>query len=595
MAYKTDSRTRILIILILAVIAGLVYLLSILPAYSVFQSTRLADPLAELNSLFPLYYVAIGLTALSGVGCLIWRIENKYLHLLLLSLFAVMLWFTPYCLAGYVRLPDGPWHVGVAMQIPQVLDGDPVAFSGNAWLHPGSYIYHYAFLNTLGMEPTTYISLLFPLFCLLIFILLCYVFIAKFISHQVAFLSMLIAIPGLHYIQLHPSPHTIGALLMLTTLLLLIRRGIASKVIAIMAIIAIIISHPTTPLLLSIFLAAALLTNLLYSRRIGRTQVALASILLVCFVGWLLWRSFYHASPPAEATGFQLLYEGADPGATGFQFLYEGATQGDFGVAKQYLTGTTFIYGSIHNLNKVIYFLYAIAAIAGILYVMARTYLEKSGIRDWISRIGGLKPSEAVMAFSIPFLLILTFLLAARAACLIETGLTFIILALSCIIASVIARSDHFGVNRRIICSVVVIGLLFLTLSFPAVAYSIDAYSSFPKSEEAGLKFLATSVPLGEKTISTNSGAQLALYLQSPIEGLERVDHTRRIKPDLTKINPDIVVFRSTGYYLVAMRHDLSFEDNRFAEYLSFVESNKYDRIYSSSTFEVYSNDKAEQ
>ena|GEM_PF-2689662 len=581
MSYKTDSRTRILIILILAVIAGLVYLLSVLSAYSVFQNTRLTDPLAELNSLFPLYYVAIGLIALSGVACLIWRIENKYLHLLLLSLFAVMLWFTPYCLAGFVRLPDGPWHVGVALQIPQVLDGDPVAFSGYAWLRPGSYIYHYAFLNTLGMEPTTYVNLFFPLFCLLIFILLCYVFIAKFISHQVAFLSMLIAIPGLHYIQLHPSPHTIGALLMLTTLLLLVRRGIASKVIAIMAIIAIIISHPTTPLLLSIFLAAALLASFLYSRRIGRTQVALMSILLLCFVGWFFWISFYHASPTAEATASQLLYEGATPGS--------------LGVAQQYLTGTTFIYGSIYNLSKVIYFLYAIAAIIGILYVMVRSYSERSGIRDWISKIGGLKPSEAVIAFSIPLLLILTFLLAERAACLIETGLTFIILALSCIIASVIARSDHFGVNRRIICSVVVIGLLFLTLAFPAVAYSIDAYSSFPKSEEAGLKFLATSVPLGDKTIATNSGAQLALYLQSPIEGLERINLTRRIKPDLTKIQPDLIVFRSTGYYLVAMRHDLSFEDNRFAEYSNFVESNKYDRIYSSSTFEVYSNGKAEQ
>ncbi|MGB2798579.1 MAG: hypothetical protein WBC82_01815 [Dehalococcoidia bacterium] len=467
------------------------------------------------------------------------------------------------------------------MQIPQVLDGDPVAFSGNAWLRPGSYIYHYTFLNTLGMEPTTYISLFFPLFCLLIFILLCYVFLAKFISHQVAFLSMLIAIPGLHYIQLHPSPHTIGALLMLTALLLLIRRGIASKVIAIMAIIAIIISHPTTPLLLSIFLAAALLTSLLYSRRIGRTQVALASILLICFVGWFLWFSFYHASLPAVATGLQ--------------WWYESATPWDLGAAQQYLTGTTFIYGSIHNLNKAIYFLYAIAAIVGILYISVRTYLKRSGIKDWISKIGGLKPSEAVMAISIPPLLILTFLLAETHTCLIETGLTFIILALSCIIASVIARSDHFWVNKKIICSVVMIGLLFLTLSFPAVAYSIDAYSSFPKSEEAGLKFLATSVPLGEKTIATNSGAQLALYLQSPVEGLERVDHTRRIKPDLTKIQPDIVVFRSTGYYLVAMRHDLSFEDNRFAEYSNFVESNKYDRIYSSSTFEVYLNDKAEQ
>jgi len=57
----------------------------------------------------------------------------------------------------------------------------------------------------------------------------------------------------------------------------------------------------------------------------------------------------------------------------------------------------------------------------------------------------------------------------------------------------------------------------------------------------------------------------------------------------LSRIQPDLVVFRSTGYYYAAMRYDLSFEDNRYSEYLDFVNSNKYDRIYSSSTFEIYS------
>ena len=41
-------------------------------------------------------------------------------------MFAAMLWLTPYYLAGFVRLPDGPWHVGVAMSVPEVLDGEIV-------------------------------------------------------------------------------------------------------------------------------------------------------------------------------------------------------------------------------------------------------------------------------------------------------------------------------------------------------------------------------------------------------------------------------------------------------------------------------------
>ena len=74
MESKTEGHSKILVILILAVVGGLIYLLSVFLAYPEFQNTRLVDPLAEINSLFPLYYIAIALVALSGVGCLIWRV-----------------------------------------------------------------------------------------------------------------------------------------------------------------------------------------------------------------------------------------------------------------------------------------------------------------------------------------------------------------------------------------------------------------------------------------------------------------------------------------------------------------------------------------
>lgn len=61
-----------------------------IPCLPGFQNTRLADPLAEIDSLFLLYYVAIALAALSDVACLIWRVGNKHLHILLLMMFAAM-------------------------------------------------------------------------------------------------------------------------------------------------------------------------------------------------------------------------------------------------------------------------------------------------------------------------------------------------------------------------------------------------------------------------------------------------------------------------------------------------------------------------
>jgi len=588
MKNKALNYRKTVIILLFIGIAVIIYLLSIFFAYPIFQNTRLTDPLAEVHSLFPLYYIAIVMIALTCIGCIIWKIENKYLHLFLLLIFATMLWFTPYYLTGFTRLPDGPWHVGIALHIPQVLSGDSVAFSNYAISYPGSFIYHYIILNIIGViKPTTYINSFFPLFDVLLFVFLCYLFISRLFNQQIAFFSLLIAIPGLHYTQFHPSPHTIGALLMLTVLLLLTRPGVVSKVIAITVITVIIISHPTTPLLLSIFLMAALISNVIYIRKVNRTQIILAGILTLCFSGWFFWSQFYSSFAPLE-TAATLSQQVISTKPKVAQNLSQQVISTKPKVAQKYLIGTPFIYKNIYNLNKAIYILYAIIAIWGILYIIIRAYFEKKSIRNWIRNLLGLNPSETFMVFSILPLFIFTLLLAEVAHDLIETGLTYIILALSCLIASAISRLYHHITNKKIIHSMVTAWLLFLTLSFPIVAYSIDAYSSFPKSEEAGLKFL-TDTPLNEKIVAMTMANQLALYTQSPLDQAKFINlHTPQV-PNLSKIQPDLIVFRSTGYYYAAMRHDLSFKNNRFTEYMAMVENNKYDKVYSSPTFETYS------
>lgn len=561
---NSGAHKKILVILLLTAAAAWIYAAALFHAYPIFESTRLTDALAEINSLVPLHYIAIALSALSIVACLIWHTGGKWLHLLLLTLFAVMLWLTPYCLAGFMRLGDSAWHTGVAMQVPQVLNGEHVTFSGYGWDYPASYIYHYSFVNILGVQPLTYITF-FPLVALLLFVLLSYLLLARLSGTRAALLAMLLAIPGLHYLQLHTSPHAIGALLMLTALLMLIQRG-AAKIIPIVVIlvITIIITHPTTPLLISIFLAAALIISVIYSRKFGRIQLALAGIIVICLAGWFSWYSFHPDSRWKSAGD-----------------LYESIWGGGFEVGKEYLAGTPFIYASIYKLNRAIYFLYAAAALMGILYILGRTYLEKRSIGKWLSQLGGINRIEACMALSTLPLIILTFLLAEKAHDLIETGLTYIILALSFIIASVIVRSGL--ANRKSGAYLLVVGVLFLALSFPVVAYSIDAYSSYPKSEANGLQFLAEEVPLDGKIVVGSNLEQLALYLEySPTD-------TKFLLLRLNKGEGDIAVFRNTGYYYAAMRFELSFEDNGYTRYLAKVENEKYDRIYSSPTFDIYS------
>jgi hypothetical protein len=385
---------------------------------------------------------------------------------------------------------------------------------------------------------------------------------------------MLIAIPGLHYLQLHASPHTIGALLMLTALLLLSQRRAAGKVVplAVILIIIIIFTHPTTPLLVIIFLAAALLTGIVYSRKISRVQAALAAILIVYFLGWFFWYSS-HSLVGGGVGGIQ-----------------QSVTSGGFDVGAGYISGTRFAYSDIYNLNKAIYFLYAAVGILAVLYLFARTYLEKRGVKKWIGELGGLSQNEAILAVSVLPLLLLSFLLAENAHDLLETGLTYIILSIAVIIASVILRSQL--VSKKAAPYLVMIGVLFLTLSFPVVAYSIDAYSNFPRSEEAGLSFLAAEGDLEGKTATGWNLKQLALYWQPDTNQNYLVLLDSVNAQNLDKIKPDVVVFRNTGYYYAAMRNARSFEDNSYTRLLAAVESSGYVKVYSSPTFEVYLRDR---
>jgi hypothetical protein len=132
---------------------------------------------------------------------------------------------------------------------------------------------------------------------------------------------------------------------------------------------------------------------------------------------------------------------------------------------------------------------------------------------------------------------------------------------------------------------------LFLTLSFPVIAYSIDSYSNIPQSEEDGLKFLVEKGSLEGETVFGTNMVQLALYAPPSFYKTRFESFNRKGLWDLSEIKADMFAFRNTGYYYAAMRIDRSFENNRFNEYLAEIENAGYHRIYSSPTFNVYSVD----
>jgi len=564
----TRNRRGLLIALIAVAIAALLYLIAILIALPIFQNSRLTDPLAEIHSLFPLYYIAIGIMAVVCFGCVVYALGNSRLHISLLGLFGLMLWFTPYYLAGFTMVRDGPWRIGVSMRISEVLAGNVDAFSVGTASYPISFIYHYSFVNITGVEPLTYTGIIFPLISILLFILLGYTLISRILGDRVAFLAMLLGIPGLHYVLFHPSPRTVGLLLMMTTLLLLTRPGVAPKVMAVVIFPAILLSHAISPIILVIFIVAAVFANYFFGGS-KRQLVVTGAILAVGFAGWLL-----------------LNFEDISGSLLG---LFSGDLWERARFWPENLFAPQFIYSGIYYLNIGVYGLFAAGAIATVGYVAARAYAEERSIKNWLRRVFRLNRGEAIMVFSVILLSVATLMLASRSTTFIERGLTFIILALSCLIASVILRSTGLKIGKRIGLSVLIL-LLVLTLSFPVVAYSIHAYDSFPPSEQAGLEFTAEHIPLEGKAVATTNLPQLTLFTDPPPEKLRFIQYI--LFPDPTVLiekQPDIIIFRSTAYFNAAMRWDLSFEENRFITYRAMVDDDsQYHRVYSSPTFEIY-------
>ena len=573
MAKIENNRTLTLIILILSFVAVSVYVISLKVAYPLFQNTRLADPLASLHALFPLYYVAIILAMAACLVRFISGFNSRALDLWLLVLLALMLWYTPYALAGATYQLDGLRFIDVSKSVPELLKGEPlISKIANYGRHyPTSFIFHWIFIRVIGIGVPCYMNIFFPLLYLCLFVMLYYLFISKLFSNRIAFFSLLLGIPGLHYVQLHTSPHTVAVLITVTAMVLLLKRGTAGIIALAVAIVAVVISHPISPLILLVFLGSYLVVDLLEER--GKYQAVLAVVAVFCFLGWLLVRLFHIIPIPDNIIS---IWTAADTGAE----LIKSLTPGDFPRTAKYLFGTAFVYSPIHTLNKSIYFLYAAVAAAVTVWALTANLLRLKSIKTWVMRLGGLGRSQWFLLIAAPLLLILTVLLGEYERGeygLTERSLTFIILTLSSIIASVLLKPLSSRVLERAKIWFCVVLVVILTLSFPIISYSKDAYTSIPESELSAVGFVESH----------------KLVAVKPVDGHEFI--VPGFQPAGWNWDTNLplqynsVMFRSTRYYYHAMRTDLSFSDNKFIRAReTIVNGNEYNKIYNSPTTEIF-------
>lgn len=567
------GKARILIMVsLILLVTWIVY---VLDTRSEFQTIASVDPLAMVHVLFPWFWVQ--LLALALLGFATYRLEAnaRWLHILVLSQLSLFLYFTPFILSGFSWSPDSLWHGGIASFMPEILTGSKPAFSSYAESYPFSFITTYCVEQVSGVDVFAYTLYVYPVICIITITVLVYVFASRLLSSKQAFVSMLIALPALHFIEPHVSPFSAGTVLILVSFVLLTIERRTARILSFFVILALVLTHPISPISFGIFIVAAVLFGIL-SKRIRATEFfpfetsVLPSILLFLGIVWFAW-TMYQVMAISETVEYAIL------DIVTLQFLNRlsnvlGWTAG--------AGGGSFIYSEIHQLNLAVYVVFLLFVSILLLLDVTRRF---GGKKDVVMNHTGHKRVTFV-AFS--SLLYAGFgymlFLATDQRFLLGRGLLFYILMASIYISSHLVRQNQKG---RVLKEFVVVSLvLFLFVSFPIVSYSKEAYNTFTPSAAQGLTFVSL-IDLSRSSISMSFDQQLAAYVDLS-EGVL----VERYPPTLNITTAEFVVLRVNAFFYTAMRSDLSFERNRYTELRdSLRENTGYDQIYSSPTFEVYS------
>jgi len=344
-----------------------------------------------------------------------------------------------------------------------------------------------------------------------------------------------------------------------------------STALGLLLMFPLILTHPTSPLIVGAFLLAIYFYK--YISHDAWPPFSLR-LILVLGIGWVSWL-VYHAVLVQESVRQALV-----------RIITLKFSSGLGAAAEFAKLGGGFIYQEISALGNIVYIGYLAIALAIFFLKSAQINLRRKRERWLADTMRSLTHRGAVPIISALFYIILSFgilLGATQKYEELQRALPFFILMTSIFIGAHIFSSRNaksLSHNRNHL----IVWLLFVFLSFPVISYSKEAYNTFPPSERTGMNFVAFNIPLHEKTISMYAKQQLIAFVPSFI-------HFRAIDfpPNLNETEPDIIILRKTGFFRISMRFDMSFETNQYTLLQNAINEHVlYDKIYSSSTFEIY-------
>jgi hypothetical protein len=465
---------------------------------------------------------------------------------------AVILWYTPYAMAGLVKQTDTLWHMGTSMSMPEVLAGGSLPYSSYLSSFPLSFSFGYIVSQATGLDVVMLGNYLMPLIYICILVPLLFTVFRSFAGKNSAYLATLIGVGLMYHVSVHHSPQVVGTVLMLFSIMLVLKRRYA--VAAVIGLALLPVTHIISFALFLVFL----LTYLLYERyapmlsskldlgmlRERRTIMVVAALISGMALAAILFRSYISTSLSRfSIAGMPSFVWDNMVGVPWFKQI----------TSIQYLA------------------MFAIMAHFAVKFIL-KARDQDDGL---IKRIFRMDPRMSI-AFTFAWLCLAAGLfigMMGNSSVLIERGVTFFILFSALfIIARQADLSDVRTLLSRRSGKVVAIVIVLAFMTYPLGSYAIDAYNSFPSSEGAGLAFLADDIRISNATIDMSSPGQLNAYIE-PGSNVS-----------IGSLNSDYIVWRLHAEYKDRL-HD---SNATMLKFDALDHNSSYNKIYSNPSFEVY-------
>lgn len=582
------------VFVLVAILLGIFFSITTALAYSRYLDLRFTDALAMVHVLFPSYFLILFLQVLLCVVFAIRGAEKKHIHIIMLIELSLMLWFTPFYLSGFSRHTDGIYNTAVSAKLPEVLHGVSPSSTGPDFYryaneYPGSFVFNYVAIQLANIDVFAYSRLIYPFFCAIAISVLWYIFTSRLFSPRVGFLATTIAMLGQASLpEIHPSPHSLGTLLVIAAAILLLTfKGVKSTALGLVIAFVCILTHPISPIILLFFLVAPYFAKIFLSdSRVPLYPAGLAGI----FSGWFAW-AFYNSSGTAGTIA---------------QSIYDIVTL-KFAARLEQVSGsavstTGAMFPTINLLDKILTLGLILLSLVLIFRVLVGLDFRK-GIKSLSRQIGKkmgfgklLMLSTAFLCFVFAYLMVFANI-APGTGSYLERGYTWFVFTIATFIAAEITTSapkrPHGASAKNYVRVFVLAWFLFVAIVYPIVAYQTESSSGYPPSEGVGLKFVASHAPLNETTISIFPASQLIPYVSSETHFYYPSYNVMFSVSTFMGFGslppPDIIVFRRTTYFRVALTYDLSFDNNRYTRTIDQINnSTYYDKTYSNPSFDVY-------